>query len=537
MTTQNSTNSYATSKYIVDSSGSAPYATIQSAITAAAAAGSGVVYIKPGTYAENLLLSSNINLVGTSGTGKDGEVEIVGVHLPPATGKIAFKDLILGSATNVLSSVGIGTAVLLFNNCEFKITNGFIVAANNWTGNIDFQDCRDNSAANGIVRNTSSATVTIRNCQLGIGGNTMQVNDISIFNSDIGTDILIAGSAVNTFFGSRFTNQINQSSSGDLNLLSCYCATGAIACITGTGNTIISQTILESAAANVVIGTGSVEIVSIDMLDSTSFLAGVGVGASTQTKIGILNVADGNIITTANGDITSSLSLSGSTLSHTVRNNENTNTASNASVVLGTGGAAGGDPYSLYHIDSIRSFAAGIDNTDGDTFKLTTAAAASVTPSSATSLFEITPAGSRTMPLNPCVLQFATSQPNVTGDGTAYTVGFAAGVFDQQNVFLTQTLTAPTTGRYYISASVQLGGVLSTHTNGTLQIVTSNRTYNGETKNYGAIATATPSLVVSVNAICDMDITDTATIRLTVSNGTKVIDITTFSYITINLIS
>lgn len=74
--------------FVVGPSGQAGYQTIQSAVTAAYAAGGGIVYVQPGTYTENVTMKENVDLVaivGTSGnavlTGVGGEepsVEIVG---------------------------------------------------------------------------------------------------------------------------------------------------------------------------------------------------------------------------------------------------------------------------------------------------------------------------------------------------------------------------------------------------------------------------------------------------------------------------
>lgn len=61
-------------------------------------------------------------------------------------------------------------------------------------------------------------------------------------------------------------------------------------------------------------------------------------------------------------------SLAG-TLQHVVKNN-NTTSAAEARQALYVGGAGAGDPYVLYEISGVTNWAAGVDNSDGDSFKI-----------------------------------------------------------------------------------------------------------------------------------------------------------------------
>lgn len=122
--------------------------------------------------------------------------------------------------------------------------------------------------------------------------------------------------------------------------------------------------------------------------------------------------------------------------------------------------------------------------------------------------------------------QNTTDPTNVTGDGTGYTVAYNSEIYDQNSNYNngTYTFTAPVTGKYLLTAFVTLSGVLSTHTVGELYIITSNRNY---------ISLFAPSKIfnnntqftTSLQSICDMDASDTASITVALYNGTKVIDI------------
>jgi len=121
---------------------------------------------------------------------------------------------------------------------------------------------------------------------------------------------------------------------------------------------------------------------------------------------------------------------------------------------------------------------------------------------------------------------------NVTGDGTAYTVAWDTEVRDQGGNFAANTFTAPYTGTYHFDVKVLASGLVTvTHTIVQLKLVTSNRTYVEYLGNVPA-AVADKSFPISVDA--DMEVGDVATVTLTVSGSSKVVDIlagsTLYSY-------
>lgn len=105
---------------------------------------------------------------------------------------------------------------------------------------------------------------------------------------------------------------------------------------------------------------------------------------------------------------------------------------------------------------------------------------------------------------------------NVTGDGTAYTLGSTVDlteVFDQNNNFdpTTGTFTAPATGKYKLEMCVFVtGGTAITEIE--LRIVTSNKTYRRRNNLSAASAQTSGSYQLSV--LADMDASDTATFSL-----------------------
>lgn len=110
---------------------------------------------------------------------------------------------------------------------------------------------------------------------------------------------------------------------------------------------------------------------------------------------------------------------------------------------------------------------------------------------------------------------------DVTGDGTVYTVVWGNEIRDAASNFASNTFTAPITGQYGLQAAVLLRQITTSYTSFIISIVTSNREYRQTyigTTNFN-------SLPLSVSCYADMDAGDTATVTITVSGSTKVIDV------------
>jgi len=184
--------------------------------------------------------------------------------------------------------------------------------------------------------------------------------------------------------------------------------------------------------------------------------------------------------------------------------------------------ATDGDSVLQFALSGTVGIAMGIDDGDSDAFKIGTTAIGTNTS------FKIDTTGAITKPLQPSFLVTApVNTANVTGDGTAFTVEFDAEIYDQNADFNTGTFTftAPVAGRYLFSATVLTqGSVAATHSSGQIQLVTSNRTYQGtrfDQVDLGGSGFDT----WQVTAVADMDASDTAHVTITVAGGTKVVEL------------
>ena len=121
-----------------------------------------------------------------------------------------------------------------------------------------------------------------------------------------------------------------------------------------------------------------------------------------------------------------------------------------------------------------------------------------------------------------------TTDSNVTGGGSVYTLGGgnALGViFDQGSDFTGgDTFTAPITGRYLLSFGMRLGGLATDQTLQEANVITSNRIYRFRNDLAGAGVTNSQAFGT---VVADMDATDEATVTLTMSGGSDVVDVET----------
>lgn len=127
------------------------------------------------------------------------------------------------------------------------------------------------------------------------------------------------------------------------------------------------------------------------------------------------------------------------------------------------------------------------------------------------------------LPIQPTFLVLnSAGATDVTGDGTAYAFPWPTEILDQNSNFSSNSFVAPSTGPYRFSANVLAKGMSSTHTTIILALVTSNREYRST-----YIFTSNPytAMPIPINITADMDAGDSASITLTVSGGTKTVDI------------
>lgn len=265
LTVQSSTSGFPITTFVVGPSGEAGYQTIQSALSAANAAGGGIVFVQPDTYTENLTLFDNTQIVGAVGLGDLGALIIIGEHTPPASGSFVIRNCKLQSATNIFDSAVAGTSSVFIIDVAIDVTNGYVFNLPNWTGaggfgafdigEIGSTDC-------GWVNNTGGATVFMTNITMGAGSGNIMITSgfVELYNCvvqcpvdfQMGTNGIAAG-------GTVFQNTVTFSDNSTLDIYNSAFTVGTNQAITydTSANSTLGQVSIDSTNNPAVGGTGS----------------------------------------------------------------------------------------------------------------------------------------------------------------------------------------------------------------------------------------------------------------------------------------
>jgi hypothetical protein len=299
------TGTYTPEQYIVDNNylGSA-YPTIQSAITdALVLAVPTVVYIRTGTYTEDLTLYDGITLQGPA----NGEAIVIGTHTPPTSGSISFANINfqqVGANGHILSSAAAGTTNINFSQCYFNIFDGYICDLASWTGTINLDLCLEASTENGIINNTSSADLNITNSTLGYGTANSMISHGSLYirNSVINCPISFAGSCIGEVDGgSILTETLTVSTTAAVHILNSEIITLADTAIlqSSSNAVLLTNVIVDCSAVPVFDGTTTISIDLVVFPTNKAFGAGLTIAYPGTTMTGLSQMENGTVLSMA----------------------------------------------------------------------------------------------------------------------------------------------------------------------------------------------------------------------------------------------
>ncbi len=318
---QDSTNLNHVSKYIVDANGDTPYTTIQSALDASNAEGlGGCVYVRSGTYVEDLTLYDGVGITGCS-----LDTTIRGNHTPPASGLFTFSDVYLSAfAGDIFASAVAGSSTLTCTNCFVTIVNGYLYDLPNWTGTLIINNCLEVSSVNGVINNTGGSPILILNSDIGVGtGNTFTASNgtVDIISSQIGCPATFGGTATVTVDeGSSLLGTVTTANTATTSITHTRIVTGVNQAIThGSANELsLSDVTIDTSNATSIggAGAGNLQIGTITFLDNSVIAGTLTVDRTPTLTTGVVRATTEELIGSGAGaqnviDITPAVAIGG----------------------------------------------------------------------------------------------------------------------------------------------------------------------------------------------------------------------------------
>lgn len=371
-------------------------------------------------------------------------------------------------------------------------------------------DTSSGSGTNPVLPN-GSGLVTLTGQQVPsatIGSNVLRTDSTSA--STINIQIQQSGSSASADTTLNGASHFNSSQ---------FSVTNGFVSLTGGGLAIDS--VISDSGTVTPDGSGNISLLG----QSTPNTSGVRFTGSGSTL-------SGTMFSPFVGDFAFTTASAGSTRTLTASNTDNSSGTSNAVVQSTVGGTASGDPFFRTSVGSARSYAFGVDNSGTQALVMNTDSNGVVTPSSGTQVWNMSTEGHRTLPRQPtCSVYLTTTQPNVTGDGTAYTVLFDGEIFDIGNNYdpATGIYTFAHTGVYEICAALVTNNFTSSHTSGDAQFIftggafASQPIYYCNPANVRRDPTGINDMMLGNTFIKQFTAGQTMKVVLSVNNGTKVV--------------
>ena len=164
MVQQLSTNTFGTAKWIVSPTASdGTHTTIASALTSASSGDT--IFIRPGTFTENISLKAGVNLCAYTCDAQTPNVTILGKCSASFNGTASLSGIQLKTnSDNCLAVTGSSDTVIYLVNCYINANNNTAVSYSSSGANsrVWFYSCNGNLATTGIAYFASSGAGTVK---------------------------------------------------------------------------------------------------------------------------------------------------------------------------------------------------------------------------------------------------------------------------------------------------------------------------------------------------------------------------------------
>ena len=206
-----STNTFCEAKFVVDADASqGGYTTIAAALTASTSGST--IFIRPGTYTENLTLKAGVNLVAYNADAFTPNVTISGTCTLTAAGSVSMSGIRLQTNSAALLAVtGTLASVVNLRDCYLNCTNntGITFSTSSGSATISLDDCKGDLGTTGIglFTHSSAGTLGFKNCYFTNGGASTTASTISagfLFCEDVSLKFPVTSSSTSSVTGIYF---------------------------------------------------------------------------------------------------------------------------------------------------------------------------------------------------------------------------------------------------------------------------------------------------------------------------------------------
>lgn len=346
-------NNYGPAKWIVDSAvGNGTHTTIAAALTSSSSGDT--IFIRPGTYTENLTLKAGVNLTAfdcDASLRATGHVIISGTCTMTTAGTVSISGIQLQTNSAALLAVtGSAASIVELFNCFLNMTNnsGITFSSSSASAAINISSSRGNLGTTGIAAfaHSSAGQLVFNNTFLFNNGgsttaSTCSAGTLTNLYSQFLFPITTSGTSQFQSSHSVYTNAQNVTNltcGGSVFNSSGYDAynSGTASCISVGSNLTLIVAALNSTNTNAITGAGTVNYSNPQFQNSAKAIntttqtdlnsgswtptiqfggASVGITYSSNTgnyvRIGSLIVAEYNIVLTSKGSSTGGAVLAG----------------------------------------------------------------------------------------------------------------------------------------------------------------------------------------------------------------------------------
>lgn len=268
-----STNNYGPAKFVVSASAAnGTHTTIASALAVASSGDN--IFIRDGTYTENLTLVAGVNLVAFNGDAITPTVTIVGNCTFTGTGTVSISNIRLQTNSAALLTVsGSNASVVNLFNCYLNCSNntGITFSSSSASAMILVNNCYGNLGTTGIglFAHSSAGNLNIQYSNFSNSGasstaNTVSAGSLNFFYSSLKNPVTASGTAAIGFELSDFNSAAQNvtvftaGGSGSQTVLNCSFSAGTASAISISQTLTISQATVDSSNTNAITGAGTI---------------------------------------------------------------------------------------------------------------------------------------------------------------------------------------------------------------------------------------------------------------------------------------